>query len=359
VPKDRTERRGPKDKSAVAKEASHMPLPDNAQSSSSPEPQLVVSAVQSGRSRPRVPARRRLLPAGSSRLFVVTICVCLGFALLAGLTYGLRLEHVLVFAIVAGALGWSPASRRLLRGLFPFLLFGMAFDLSRLLRPLLVHVTVHVEEPYRLEQALFAWSTDAGLVTPNEYFAIHNAAWLDLVTGSAYILYLYLAVAFAAYLALFRNDELGQLLLHRYGWAFFVLNVMGIATYYLYPAAPPWYVAAKGLGPADLSTPPHAAAALRWDALTGLDYFSGFYARGASVFGAIPSLHAAYPMLMFLNVRLLRKRWLTVCSFGFFALVCFSAIYLQHHYIIDVVLGALYALAAHVLLSALAREQRS
>jgi inositol phosphorylceramide synthase catalytic subunit len=42
----------------------------------------------------------------------------------------------------------------------------------------------------------------------------------------------------------------------------------------------------------------------------------------------------------------LRKRWLDVASFGLFLLVSFAAVYLNHHYVLDVLLGVLYTLAA-------------
>jgi membrane-associated phospholipid phosphatase len=102
-----------------------------------------------------------------------------------------------------------------------------------------------------------------------------------------------------------------------------------------------------------------AAAALRWDALTGIPYFAGFYDRSADVFGAIPSLHASYPLLVFLYGRKLGSRWHDVSSFLFFLLVCFSAVYLQHHYVVDVLIGILYALLAWAADEILERRRRA
>jgi hypothetical protein len=153
-------------------------------------------------------------------------------------------------------------------------------------------------------------------------------------------------MGFGAYLALFRRDEAGRRLLARFGWTFLLMNIVGFATYYVYPAAPPWYVADYGLGPANLAARSSAAGAARWDAITGIPYFAGFYGRSADVFGAIPSLHVAYPLLTYLHGRELRKRWLDVASFGLFLLVSFAAVYLNHHYVLDVLLGVLYTLVA-------------
>jgi len=44
--------------------------------------------------------------------------------------------------------------------------------------------------------------------------------------------------------------------------------------------------------------------------------------------------------------RELRKRWLDAASLGLFLLVAFAAVYLNHHDVRDVLLGALCAIAA-------------
>ncbi|OFX19000.1 MAG: hypothetical protein A2V77_12570 [Anaeromyxobacter sp. RBG_16_69_14] len=196
------------------------------------------------------------------------------------------------------------------------------------------------------------------VLTPNEYFARHHWAAVDFVTGFAYIIFIYWPIGLAAYLALFRRDEAGRRLLARFGWTFLIMNVVGFATYYVYPAAPPWYAADYGFGPADMSARSSAAGAARWDALTGIPYFAGFYGRSADVFGAIPSLHPTYPLLAFLYGRELSKRWLDAASFGLFALVSFAAIYLNHHYILDVLLGVLYTMVAWGIDVALERRRR-
>ena len=64
------------------------------------------------------------------------------------------------------------------------------------------------------------------------------------------------------------------------------------------------------------------------------------------MFGAIPSLHVSYPLLAYLFGLELRKRWFSAASFALFALVSFAAVYLNHHYVLDVLLGVLYTVVA-------------
>jgi len=125
-------------------------------------------------------------------------------------------------------------------------------------------------------------------------------------------------------------------------WAFFWVNVIGYSTYYWYPAAPPWYVAEHGFGPANLTTPANAAGCVRFDQLLGTQFFSQWYGRSADVFGAIPSLHVAYPFqAVYYSFKFGRAK---VFAALFFLIMCFSAVYLNHHYVLDVLLGVVYAI---------------
>jgi hypothetical protein len=257
-----------------------------------------------------------------------------------------RPEQFLLLPLVLALTVWSDGTRRFYTGLLPFLLFGVVYDLMHITQPLVRYLHVHVEEPYFFDRRFFGIATAGGVLTPNEFFEKHNWPVADFFTGIAYIVFVWWAIGFAAYLALFRRDEAGRRLLLRFGWTFLVLNVAGFVTYYVYPAAPPWYVADYGLGPANMDARSSVAGAGRFDALVGIPYFAGFYGRSADVFGAIPSLHVAYPLLTFLHGLELRKRWLDVASLGLFLLVCFAAVYLNHHYILDVLLGVAYTLVA-------------
>jgi len=262
-------------------------------------------------------------------------------------TGAIRPVQLGVTALVLALCYWSDATRALFKGLFPFLVFAIVYDAMHITEPLVRFLHVHIATPYHFDKALFGIHTAQGVLTPNEFFALHHWPAVDLLTGTSYIVYVYWAFGLAIYLALFRKEPAMKQLLVRYGWVFCAVNLAAFATYYIYPAAPPWYAAHYGFGTPDFAhIAASPAAAIRWDQLTGLHYFQGFYGQSADIFGAIPSLHVAYPLMVFIYGRYVRNLAFNIANFLFYLLVCFSAVYLQHHYILDVMLGTTYALVA-------------
>jgi membrane-associated phospholipid phosphatase len=201
-----------------------------------------------------------------------------------------------------------------------------------------------------LDRTLFG----VGGSTLNEVFARHHWSVADVVAGLTYLAYVieYLGLAM---LLFFRGETRRA---HTFARGFCVVSALGFITYVVYPAAPPWYVAAHGLGPAQLAAVPSAAAATRFDALLGTHVFANAYGHSVEVFGALPSLHVAYPALAMLTVRRTPSlRWARVPTTIYALLMCFSAIYLQHHYVIDVLLGVTYAAITALLVLAWERRE--
>ncbi|MGZ3699787.1 MAG: phosphatase PAP2 family protein, partial [Bdellovibrionota bacterium] len=124
-------------------------------------------------------------------------------------------------------------------------------------------------------------------------------------------------------------------------WSFFWVNMLGYSTYYWYAAAPPWFVSDYGLVAARPDVTAHLAGCERFDQLLGTHIFEQMYGRAADVYGAIPSLHVAYPFLaVYFAFRIGTAR---IFSLAFWGLMFFSAVYLNHHYVLDALWGTVYA----------------
>jgi membrane-associated phospholipid phosphatase len=274
---------------------------------------------------------RRLWPPAAGLLYVAWI----------GVLGGLRTDHVFV-----GLLGlldlYNERTRVFLRQFFPFIATGAIYDSMRYFYWPAIEGRVHVAGPYLLERS---WFGIAGR-TPNEWFLDHHWPALDLACGFAYLVYVgeYLGLAF--FLFFRQRSHLIDKLAH----AFLVVNVLGFITYFVHPVAPPWYVTQYGFAPPTIDIHPAAAAASRFDQLLGTHVFDQIYGRGVDVHGAYPSLHVAYPLIVVWAVfRIPELRWARAPAIGFFLLMCLSAVYLQHHYVVDVLLGVAYAIATLVL----------
>lgn len=257
----------------------------------------------------------------------------------------LRTEHVLIYALVLALWLGNDRSRLFLQTALPFWIFGACFDALRII-PEGWKPQIHVADLYRAEKRLFGLDLNGVRVTPSEYLYAHPAPVLDLVAGLFYLTYLFVFFIFFCYL--FRRDLTTA---RRLSWCFLLLNLAGVLTFQIFPAAPPWYVTYYGLGPADPTTPPHPAGMLRFDELLGMPITQSLYSKSPDVFGALPSLHVANPVLLFLFARLLGRSW-GIATFLYALGVAFSALYLNHHYVLDILAGALYAGVAYCLIPA-------
>lgn len=262
---------------------------------------------------------------------------------------GFRSDHLLVgggFLVLAYG---GRSLQVLFRFLLPVILTGIVYDSMRYYADAIRSSHIHVALPYEFDKRLFGIDTPEGRLTPNEWWQKHTRWYLDLVTGFFYLFFITIYVCLCAYHSLFlpriTKDPVQRHKAEKIGpyvtWAFFWVNCLGYSTYYWFPAAPPWYVTDHGLGPAKMDVAASAAGCLRFDALLGTHFFTEMYGRAADVFGAIPSLHVAYPLLSVLFAFYLKSA--RTFAVFFYLIMVFSAVYLNHHYVLDILWGSAYA----------------
>lgn len=273
----------------------------------------------------------------NARLAIIPFAL---YALYSLVRHDLRIEMILVLvAVIAFAL-IGPRSRSIFAGLLPIALVGLLYDGMRLIKNLgLTEARVHVCDLRGLESTVFGSNGN----TLHDYFYVHHWPAMDLICAVPYATFI-LWCAIGA-IILYRRDRASML---RFSWGFFTMNVMGFITYHLVPAAPPWYFHTHGCV-VDLAARASEGPALaRVDAYLGIAYFHGMYAKASSVFGAVPSLHCAYPTIMAIQGWRTFGWPLRIFSVLYAALMVFSAMYLDHHWLIDACIGILYAVLVSV-----------
>jgi hypothetical protein len=244
-----------------------------------------------------------------------------------------------------------PRADALLWGLLPAGLVALLYDAMRPFKNVgLTAANVHVCDLRSAELSWFGIGDGGSRITVHDWLQAHASPALDVFAAIPYGTFLVAIVGYAIYL--FTQDFRGQ---QRFVWGFLALNLAAFLTYHVYPAAPPWYFHSHGCV-VDLGAIASAGPNLtRVDAWIGLHYFEGFYGRSSDVFGAVPSLHVAYPLLM------LVEGWKRHGAVGrgllvsFYAWMSFSAVYLDHHWIIDIIAGSAYAVIVVVAMRVLDR----
>lgn len=267
---------------------------------------------------------------------IIILVVCLGLWLAITATFvGFRPEHPLLAILVTALFCLHPQTKKLVIALMPFVVFAVSYDWMNICPNYKVN-PIDVQGLYEAEKSLFGISTASGVLTPNEYFNIHNCSFMDFWAGVFYLCWVPVPILFG--LSLYFTKQRAVYL--RFALVFLFVNLIGFCGYYIHPAAPPWYVMKYGFEPI-LNTPGDVAGLGRFDAMTGLGIFDFLYSRNSNVFAAVPSLHSAYMVIAFYySLKAKYPNWLRfifgVIMFG----IWFTAIYSAHHYIIDAILGA-------------------
>jgi len=269
---------------------------------------------------------------------VVNLILILSYIFLNVLIGDLRDEHILLALLWIVGFYAHKQTRKFVLGFSFFILFWILYDSMRAIPNYTVN-TAHIKEPYDLEKYLFGIDINGQILTPNEYFSISSKKILDFLSGFFYINWMPIPLGFGIYL--FIKDKA---LFTQYAIAFLSINILGFIIYYLYPAAPPWYVEMYGFD-LHIGVPGNRAGLERFDTLIGFPLFEGIYNKNANVLAAMPSLHSAYPLIVLYYSIKKKMRKTTIFLFTIFVFgIWFSAIYSNHHYAIDVIAGALLAI---------------
>ena len=308
-------------------------------------------------------ATKQSKPFGGRRLqtwqLLVAVCVATYLAL-GAVTQTLRLYHWFMLLAIPASLLSAERGRRFFIDWLPLFFFWLGYDRLRLIQPhLLSRVSVHL--PYEIERQFFGW------MGAGEVPAHAARAWLaagagtvfgDGISLAAQLIYFSHILIFPGLMlywwtksAFFKSSRER---FTRFLIAFTTLHAVAILCYLALPVAPPWWVSLFG------DARPTAELVAQVDMTAAMDgaLVQRMIKTAPMWFGAVPSLHGAYPVLFFLLAVRERKTWLlgTIAVYGI--AMWAATVVLNQHYIIDLFAGALFALAAYLLGSRLEWSRR-
>jgi membrane-associated phospholipid phosphatase len=257
--------------------------------------------------------------------------------------YGIPVQRELVIAWTCGALacvslGRSPRQvRLLLLDWLPIVVVLCAYDFTRGAADS-VGIGTHVHPMIDFDRFLFLGRT------PTEWLQAHLydpsvLGWWNVAFTLVYTSYF--IVPFAVAGVLWARDRLAFL---RFAKRLVSLALAGLATYVLFPAAPPWMAAEMGL-----LEGVHRTTSNGWEVIGGGT--AGLFDEGqasVNLVAAVPSLHSGFTALvaMFLWGRV-RRRWRPLLV-AYPLAMGLTLIATGEHYFFDVLLGWLYAAAVMV-----------
>lgn len=191
-----------------------------------------------------------------------------------------------------------------------------------------------IKKLYDIEVAFFGVTVDGVKISLCEYFNLHINTLSDIISGMFYITWAPFPILFG--LLMFFKSK--RKLTFDFWTCFLVANILGFVIYIVLPAAPPWYYLKYG-DQLMAGAPGEPGGLARFDELIGFPLYHGMYSQGTNTFGALPSMHAAFPLI--LSYYSLKYGNKILSSIFIISLLCiwFGAIYTNHHYLIDVLLG--------------------
>ena len=131
-----------------------------------------------------------------SRKEFITLVACLLLWLVVTVAFvGFRPEHPMLALLIASLFLASEKTRKLVMALMPFAVFAVSYDWMNIVPNYEVN-PVDVRGLYEAEKSLFGITTATGVVTPNEFFGIHNCAFMDFMAGVFYLCWVPVPIIF-------------------------------------------------------------------------------------------------------------------------------------------------------------------
>jgi hypothetical protein len=276
---------------------------------------------------------------------IIILVISILYLLVIQYYLGLKAEHLIIVCLFNSFYFAGGELKKFIIAFTPFVIFGIVYDMMKIY-PNYFFNKIDIQAIYLLEKKLFGINYNNMVLTPNEYFDLKHNLLLDFVGAFFYLNWMTVPLGFAFYLYL--KDRKYFIF---FASAFLVVNLIGFCLYYVHPAAPPWYVKLYGfeLHKNVLGNP---AGFQRFDDFFNIKIFGSIYSKNSNIFAALPSLHAAYPIVaLYYGLKSNKKSKLNYFFMFFIIGTWFAALYSGHHYLIDIILGIACAFTGIFLLN--------
>jgi PAP2 superfamily len=257
-------------------------------------------------------------------------------------------------AIYVSAPSWPTPDKLLVFMVFVFMVFGRSVALLKRFVPfvglLLAYESLRGLVPHLNSRVEFQWMIDAdrfigmgNLPTQMLQELLWEGApkWFDFGLYGVYMLHFILPFCLALLIWKYRVAEYW-----RYVTAFILVSFAGFLTFLIMPAAPPWMASNE-----KYIEPISRISSSVWYELGIQDFPSLYNKISPNPVAAVPSLHAAYATLFAVYVWRIFGRKLGLLSAVYPVLIYFGTVYQGEHYLIDEIIGSIYAVTGYTIVS--------
>lgn len=240
-------------------------------------------------------------------------------------------DKILVFmALVGMAFGQA---KELLKRFVPFVVLLLVYESFRGVAD---YLNTHVNYLWMpaVDRALFFGTLPTQ--TLQNWWWNGSVQWYDFVFYGAYTLHFVLPFAVGALIWKKVDKEYWH-----FAGTILVTSFMAFLTFLAFPAAPPWMAADM-----KLIEPITRVSSAVWGAVGVQDFPSVYNEISPNPVAAVPSLHAAYSFITaFFVHRLFKTKW-RYLAWIYPLLIWTGTVYQGEHYVIDAILGVVYAVIA-------------
>ena len=221
--------------------------------------------------------------------------------------------------------------RNFLKDWIPFLLLFFGYDAMKGLADN-TNINVHITDLINLERSIFGFIPTIKL--QGLLYDVGIPHWYDYLTVFFYALHFLIPFIFA-----FIFWVISRELFKRFAITLLVLSYFSFITFLIFPTMPPWLASDQGYLPEI-----HRVAYENRYPFLLQDYkLPTIYSKfNSNLVAAMPSLHIAFPWLVFLFL-FQRYRWKALIIAFYTLVLFFTAVYSGEHYVVDGIVGIIYA----------------
>lgn len=271
----------------------------------------------------RMPAAPTLVIVWLVNLFAIGVLVLFPLTLIAKL-------------IIIGMLLFfnthHPTANSIQRAVFPIIAWLLLFTLAK-------HIPMDMRPPIsttvlpKLDTYIFG----SNLVV--EKISKHHSPFLDILAFIPYGIIHYIspvAIAIYLYIAGWRR------VIPIFARCFGIMAVAAVYTQLIFPTTPPWYEINHGNETPNYSMSGNPGGLARIDDILHISLYGKAFGQNPLVFGAFPSLHSGFAVII--GLFLVHTKPMLALPVGIYiGWLWWSTMYLQHHYFVDLLGGAVYA----------------